>query len=462
MSREKSVLQSQANLAQKSLVEFQEKLTQAASDIATSTRQLQSAQTELKSANRRADDAEKTQKDLQAEGTNLMRSLDEMRPKIVELTAAKLELGEKVDGLEHALRNRDATIAQLESTVEEIREQKDETDKQWQEALELRENERSSAQDSSMELQKAYTELQAELDTLQTSLLSLEAERANHRQEAARRLDEIDRLVASSRAQADELASMRRELEERKHAQEEEQDYLERAHNEIESLRADVAAKNEELSHLRDAASASASPKDTSRSLDDEMLSSLRQQHALDMSAAQSNIRTLETSVFEAEAKVHSLQKHVSTLEDQLQQTRSVSRAAQRPFSPGIPSRPSSRVLDHGDLRRASFGSHRSAGNLAPPLSRLAFDQGLTPETRHKRRVSLGMLKARIESEVAAAAVGSHPPSRAVTPAPPLSTVREPISEEFSPPIHSFHRPQFLDESHVFWCHSCRGDLVVL
>jgi hypothetical protein len=24
------------------------------------------------------------------------------------------------------------------------------------------------------------------------------------------------------------------------------------------------------------------------------------------------------------------------------------------------------------------------------------------------------------------------------------------------------HRPQFLDDSHVFWCHACSGDLVIL
>jgi len=33
-----------------------------------------------------------------------MRSLEEMRPKIVELTGAKLDLAEKVESLEHNLR----------------------------------------------------------------------------------------------------------------------------------------------------------------------------------------------------------------------------------------------------------------------------------------------------------------------------------------------------------------------
>lgn len=175
------------------------------------------------------------------------------------------------------------------------------------------------------------------------------------------------------------------------------------------------------------------------------------------MSAAQSQIRALETTVFDAQAKAHSLQKQVSALEDELLESRSASRA--RPFSPGVMSRPSSR--GHTDLHRSSFNSHRPS-NLAPPLSRSMFDQNLTPETRHKRRVSLSMLKARIESEVAVSS--HHPPSsRALSP-----ILSHPESDSLSSPTHShsfphaIHRPQFLDESHVFWCNSCHGDLVVL
>jgi len=166
----------------------------------------------------------------------------------------------------------------------------------------------------------------------------------------------------------------------------------------------------------------------------------------LDLSAAQSQMRMLETSLFEAEARAHSLQKQVSALETQ---SRSASRA-------GMSSRPSSR-LSHADLHRPSFTSLRPS-SLSTSLSRSVFDIGLTPETRHKRRISLSMLKARIDSEVASVVSSSRPPSRALSPVRSLPTVREPSLELDSLP----HRPQFLDESHVFWCHSCRGDLVIL
>lgn len=241
-------------------------------------------------------------------------------------------------------------------------------------------------------------------------------------------------------------------------SQEEEQEFLDRAQNEIETLRQEVSAKDEEIERLREAIS-SPTKTDAPRSLDDEVFSSLKQQHALELSALQSQVRALETSLFDTEARAHSMQKQISALEDQ------VAHPPRRPFSPGIPSRPSSRGT--ADMqRRPSLGSQRPSSNLAPPLSRSVFDQSLSPETRHKRKVSLSMLKARIESEAAAAAatVTSHPPSRALSPVLSLPTNGS-GSQSISPPpimVHHHHRPQFLDDSHVFWCHSCRGDLVIL
>jgi myosin protein heavy chain len=446
-----SQLQSQVESTQQSFSTLQGKLDLAVSDLATSTRVLQAVQAELKIALRRADDAERTQNDLQAEGTNLMRSLDEMRPKIVELTGVKLELGEKVDSLQYTIRSRDLAISHLESAVEELQEEKNEANKQWQDALASLEAERSAAQENSSELQKAYVDLQSELESSRANTLTLEAELAHHRQEAAHALDEVDRLTVSFQGQFEELSSLRRELDERKLAQDEEEHFLERAHNEIESLRGEVSLKDEEIERLRVAASSNTSPTSASRSLDDEMLSTLKQQHELDISAAQSQIRSLETTLFEAEARAHSLQKQVGALEAQMLQSRSASRA-------GRPSRPSSRALSHADLRRSSFTSLRPS-NLSTSLSRSVFDIGLTPDTQHKRRISLSMLKARFDSEVASvASSGSRPPSRAPSPAISLPTVREP---SLDPSPHNF-RPQFLDESHVFWCHCCRGDLVVL
>ncbi|KAJ6623106.1 hypothetical protein B0H10DRAFT_821120 [Mycena sp. CBHHK59/15] len=359
-----------------------------------------------------------------------MRSLDEMRPKMVELTSAKAELGETVAGLEHTVRSRDAAIAQLEADADELRDQKEQAEQRLADVLGQREKDRALAQASTGELQKAYADLREELDLATDSVRALETERAGHRAEIVRRLEELDALTVAGNAQADELAALRRELAERRTDQDEEQDFLTRAQNEIEALRVEVAARDDELSRLR---TPTTTGDEGVHALDTELLGSLRAQHALELSAAQSQIRALENTVFDAEARAHALRRQVAALEDQVAQPR-------RAMSPSLAgtSRPASRA-----------GSTRPGA--APPLSRTVFDGNLSAETRHKRKVSLSMLKARIDSEVAA-----HAPVHAPRALSPVAD-----DARASPPA-PFHRPQFLDDSHVFWCHSCRGDLVIL
>ena len=204
--------------------------------------------------------------------------------------------------------------------------------------------------------------------------------------------------------------------------QQEEHDIFARAQNELEALRQEVAAKDQELERLRDSLT---SPSDAvaPNSLGDEVLESARQ---LDLSAAHQRIRSLEDALYTADARSHNLQLHIATLEQQLAGRAAV---AQRAISP--------------PTARASFSSSRAN---APTLSVISpLDEGLSPETRHKRHVSLSMLKARMESERAAAAAidGS---SRPGTPSQ----------------RRAHHRPQFLDENHIFWCSACKGDLVIL
>ena len=452
-------LQKQLDSSRKAQAQLQEQLKLAVVELSSHARQLQQAQAELKHANRRVEEAEQIQMNLQAEGTTLIRSLDEMRPKIVELTGTKLELSERVGSLEHALRSRDSVIAQLESTVDELQHKCEVSEKQRQEVIGRLESELSSTHTNSIEIQTAYTELQAQLDRARADAQALDLDRLRHSQDSSRYMEELDRSTTSSRVQKEEISSLRRQLDERRRAEEEEQEFLERAQSEIENLRLELTAKDEELERLRDFAINSAPTSGVPRSLDDEMLSSMQQSHALDLSAAQSKNRELETAVFEAQAKTHALQKQVNALEEQLAQARATPVPPGRPFSPGVPSRPSSRNVDRSDLRRVSLNSRRPSVLVPPPLARSVFDVGLSPDARHKRQISLSMLKARIDSEMAAAsAAGSRPPSRALSPVASLSTISEPITRKIS----SQRRPQFLDESHVFWCHSCRGDLVVL
>jgi len=277
-----------------------------------------------------------------------------------------------------------------------------------------------------------------ELQSAQATIKTLEAERTRTRQTEVRQADLSNRMNVDARRREEELSQLESALSSSRKNEAEQSHLIEHYRTEIEALQSELVAKEEELESVQKTPVTDGDL----RSLDDEMLSAVKQQHAMELSSAQSQIRALETVAFEAQDKAHRLQRQIHILEDQLA-SRSVSRATSRPFSPSA--RPASRASS--DLRRGSLTSKSSS--LVPP-TRSVFDVGLSPETRHKRQVSLSMLKARIESETAA---HRHtPPPRGLSPVPDSVSDVDPHT----------HRPQFMDESHIFWCHSCRGELVIL
>ncbi|KAF8322999.1 uncharacterized protein EI90DRAFT_3077121 [Cantharellus anzutake] len=132
--------------------------------------------------------------------------------------------------------------------------------------------------------------------------------------------------------------------------------------------------------------------------------------------------------------------------------------------TPQIPPRP---------LSAASASSSNAFMRPTIPRPLKGLDSALTPEARHKRKISLSMLKARIDSEREAHA--ARPVTQALPPltamkeeelsSPSTQSPRAPFNLPDSDPTHprSLSRSQhFRDESHIFWCHACSGDLVVL
>ena len=435
---ERASLQSQVEFNQSAVKQLQQKLGELASEVTSSDRALQNVQGELRAALRRAEESEKTQKDLQGEGSRLMQSLEEMKPKIVDLTSVKLELMEQIERLEHEKRSRDTLISKLEMALNEGTEREAEAAKLRRESDVLREKDSHSMQQSVADLQRGYSLLEAEFQSAQATVKTLEAERIRMRQAEVRQADTSNRMNAEARRREEEISQLESALASSRRNEVDQSQLINHYRTEIEALQSELVAKEEEL----DSVQKTPITDDGLRSLDDEMLSAVKQQHAIELSSAQSQIRALETAVFEAQDKAHRFQRQIHILEEQLA-SRSVSRATSRPFSPSA--RPSSRTSN--DLRRGSLSSKSSS--LVPP-TRSVFDVGLSPETRHKRQVSLSMLKARIESETAA---HRHtPPPRGLSPVPDSSSDVD---------SHS-HRPQFMDESHIFWCHSCRGELVIL
>lgn len=453
-------LQTQLSTSHKSLEQVQRRLSDAASELAAQNRQLQTAQAELAAATRRADDAERTQHSLQTENVALVAQLEEMRPKIVELTGAKLELGESVEAMQRKLRAQDDQIAQLDHRARELAAQLQVAGGQHAALEAAREADRQSVQAERDDMQRAHAELQKELASAHVSIRELDAERAAHRQAVVRNQDEVARLGADAQQRAVEASTAQSELEEQRRAREEMHGLLKGAQTDVEALRTELAARDDEIERLRqDLAAGGAgcgAGEDAAQTLDSEMLQALRQQHALDLSEAHATVRALETQAFDSQAEAHRLQKRITALEDELAHAKLA--VHQRAALP--PSRPSSAM---------GSGARSPPAGVTVPAVRpaIVLDDHLTPETRHKRRVSLSMLKARMDSEIGLGHMHSSPLRRNLS---NLSALTEAQAEGDEPPppeeqdayVHVTRRPQFLDDSHVFWCSACRGDLVVL
>jgi myosin protein heavy chain len=194
-------------------------LAAAGTEIGNQKRQIQNLQYDLRAAQKRADDSERTQRRLQNEGTNLMRSLDELRPKVVELTEDKVELSEQLARLEHALRDRDNIISNLEVNLGEVKLEKDSLRAEWMAKLSRAEQERSQTATSSSEMEKGFSELQREHENALDGICTLELERQSLRQEAQNRLQEVEQLMNNLRSQAAEITHLQYELNERRAAQ---------------------------------------------------------------------------------------------------------------------------------------------------------------------------------------------------------------------------------------------------
>ena len=439
------------DIAQAIKIDLTSQLGRASEELATSARLVESAQEELRQATKRAKDAEKIQRDLQEEGTSLMRSLDEMRPKIVELTGTKLELMEQVEKLNKDIQERDAKIFQFENEVGQLQLKRDEDDLEYGKLKDDWEKERVSTAQALEDSRRAFNELQVQLEQATANAVELDSDRTKYRQLSIRQQQEIELLRSTQTSQVDEITVLQSHLDEQQQALDDERRLREESQAEIEALRAEVSTKEEEISQLRQPqTSSNASPRETSTTLEDEVLNSLKQRHELELSAAKSQIRSLETSVFDAESTCRALQKQVAELKDELQRLQSTS--GHHPSSSLRKTALARRYRLADDVRRSSY----STIDDAPPVFYSPIDEGLPPAIRHQRQISLGMLQARMYSE-----------SEAMTNNSQLEDGTSHV--DVSSSTHDMYlssdhlrRSQFLDENHVFWCASCKGDLIVL
>jgi len=187
-------------------------LDSAGAEIGNQKTQIQALQNDLRTAQKRADASQRTQQQLQNEGTDLMRSLDELRIKVMELTEDKIQLSENLAHQNHALRDRDSIIAKLETSLEEAKQETEGIQKEWKDKLSKAKQ--GWTQASSSEMEQRLSDVQKELDNAWNNSLALEAERQLLRQDVQARLREVEQLSNSSRSQAAEITKLRYELSE--------------------------------------------------------------------------------------------------------------------------------------------------------------------------------------------------------------------------------------------------------
>jgi predicted nucleic acid-binding Zn-ribbon protein len=371
--------------------------------------------------------------------------------------------------------------------------------------------ERKELEDSYRELQQAFSDLQTDRSNLAASVSELEAERTAHRRAVGQYEERLESLRISSAEREAEFDNLQALLAESQGAEAELKGLLEQNQTELENLRGDAAAKEERIHRLNDQLGIVTSTPPTPSSVVDggelrhhrlreslggEMLSAVQQQHVLELSAARSQARSLENTVHTHETRTHALQRQVAQLETELATLRATSFAG-RPLPLASPSARLSRTFSSQSIASSNGigGGGAASERSRPPRlafgpttasSRLLNEAAFSPDTRHKRKVSLSMLKARIESERLGVAAASAAASSLTSPAPFLAPLEE-VSPTGTPEVrknvalaqengqhgHHYHehdhpstvvpeRSQFRDETHVFWCHACSGDLVVL
>lgn len=476
ISQERMLLQKELDTSRETIKAFHQQVATISTNLANRTRQQDELEMTLATTSRKLADTELSLQSLRSENLNILAQLEEVRPKLVELTNKTAEDEERISFNDRKIRGLEKEVEALEIDLHDIRLQLETADahaRAQEENIITVTAEKEKAEHDIAEGKKAHEELESVITRLHDELAKLNEERQRTDKVTSQLTQERDMLRSEINSLKIQLDQARYTSEELQRSEADSNEVLEEMRTELESLREQLFEKEQEVSTLRN----SAVPKDRlghglSQSLSDELLSSLRDQHALEISNTHSRIRELESDLFDAKANEHTLHKRVAALEDELGNLLRQSR---------VDGRRSTSTRSHTPLSQ-SFAHGR------PVRPRVVYEENLPIEVRRKRKISLGMLKARIESE-RAAGMSMTGIGLGVSTGSPLSRVssiveldetmerengfksqypgHEPQSgsvsakHELIKPTPKLHLKGW-DESHIFWCHACKGDLVVL
>ncbi|KAM0788950.1 hypothetical protein ACM66B_003025 [Microbotryomycetes sp. NB124-2] len=230
-------------------------------------------------------------------------------------TADKIraQLEERVEVLESTVRDKDAALAQLESSLgQEI------------------EFARKAAHERTRQASKSERELQAiiasgderagEIDRLRGNVESLESEVANLRTKAEGSTVEVQSLTSELQRTVQELEGLKQTLDN-------ERQMLAQARSGLDHAQGSLNAKSNEIDQLKlQLAGSQGGDQAGASPYDREYVDSIQQQHELEQSAARAQIRSLEERVFAAEETRHEMLKANGDLKSQIESLEAVLR----------------------------------------------------------------------------------------------------------------------------------------
>lgn len=179
----------------------------------------------------------------------------------------------------------------------------------------------------------------------------------------------------------------------------------------------------------------------------EEAIDDLQSSHAIEVGQRDSRIRQLEQELHAETSRAHSMAKNITDIQAEFASLRSQADNISLP-SPSISRRPLN------SPRTSSFTP--TGPSIAVPAA--SIDASLPPSMRHKRHVSLAMLKARMS--------GPPPSLTRESSTAIMSVVSEDDGEEERAEHQVAHvngrfASQISDEA-VFWCPQCVGGLITL
>ena len=270
-------------------------------------------------------------------------------------------------------------------------------------------------------LSEEYAEMNVEKDIIvgeREDLASEKKEAQESARELAASLEEQRQEVARSQAQLNAVASA---LEMDGVESSDLEDSIREMKTKLRTLEQDLAQRSV----------------DTGKEAEIEALQS---QHGIEISERDSRIRRMQEEAHDEANRIHRMSKQMSDLETELAALRSQSASQTVSVAPGliplvnnVRSRPSSLAVGGPQV-------------IVPPTA--SIDASLPPSMRHKRQVSLAMLKARM----------SGPPPSLSRNASKINGSEVMTENDEAAEVHL---PDSLSDDAVFWCSACSTQTLI-